>query len=142
MTATIHELSRVAAWLYTTLSGDATLTSLAPGGVFRGLATVGTATPYVVFAYQGGADILSATGYRLGVNSLWIVKAVGPAASTLALQSAADRIEILLMHQSGAVTDARIAACIRQDGVFDDEVVNGALWTNVGGIYRIWAEAI
>lgn len=142
MAATIHELSRVAAWLYSTLSADATLTSLAPGGVFRGLAPVGTATPYVVFSYQGGADMNSMTGYRLGVNSLWMVKAVGPASSTPTLQSAADRIETLLGHKSGTVAGAIIAACIRQDGVFDDEVVNGALWTNVGGIYRIWAEAI
>lgn len=141
MPATINELTRVAEWLYGILSADATLTSLAPGGVFRGVATVGTATPYVVFSYQGGADIVSATGYRLGVNSLWIVKAVGPAASTLTLQSAADRIETLLGHKSGTVTGAIIAACIRQDGVFDDEVVNGALWTNCGGRYRIWAEA-
>lgn len=123
-------------WLYTTLSEDDALLSYAPGGVWRALAPDGTTTPFVIIAFQSGMDVLSMNVVRLMTDVLFQVKVVGPALITSQLFNAADEIDTLLKRASGTVTGGTVLACYRESPLQLDELVNGEVWSNIGGLYR------
>lgn len=129
-------------WLESTLSNDATLKSLAPGGVWRALAPPGTATPFVVFGLQSGSDVVTMNGYRVMDDLLYMVKVAGPASNTSAIAQAAERVDQLIGSPptSGTVTGGAILASYGQTPLFIDEIVNGELWTNAGRLYRLIIE--
>lgn len=133
-------------WLEQTLSADSMLMSSVPGGIWRGLAPAGTATPFLILAHQTGRDITSAMGYRLYVEQLYQVKVVGPATEESTLIAAASRFDALLGGTtagpaSGSVAGAAILSCYRQTTLELDEIVSGELWTNIGGLYALQIEA-
>lgn len=135
----MNEALRVYSWLYSVLHGDATLMALVTG-VFAGAAPEGQIAPYVVYNWQGGADVMVTNGRRTMNNSLYQVKCVGPADTITTLQTACDRLDTLLQRASGTTTGATILFCERERPVALDNTVNGVLWTNVGGLYRIYAQ--
>lgn len=136
----MNETLHVYTWLYNTLHGDATLLTYVTG-VYAGTAPDGAVDPYVVYNWQGGADVMVANGRRVMNNSLYQVKVVGQASTNIAkITSAADRIDTLLQRASGTVSGGTILFCERQYPLIVDNVVNGVLWTNVGGLYRIFAQ--
>lgn len=139
-----HEVVIALSWLNTTLTGDATLSSLAPGGVYRALAEPidnsgnPIATPYVVFGLQSpGNDTLTANAVRLLTNPLYQVKAVGPSSATEAVGLAASEIDDLLKRTAGSVTGGLVSACFREQPLELDELVNGEQFINIGGLYRL-----
>lgn len=139
-------------FIYAMLSADSTLAGLAPGGVWRGLAPPGTATPYVVLVYQAGTDAVTMNGYRMIVDALYQVKAVGPANISETIAAASARLDKLLggppsQPASGAViinavNEGQVLACYRQSPLMLDELVSGELWTSIGGLYRTEIEQI
>ncbi len=141
-----HELDLGYQWLYSTLSGDSTLASLAPGGVWRSLAPPNTTTPYVIFAFQGGTDTTNSRGERLLDELVYQVKAVGPAATTGAIADAAARVDQLIGNPpaSGITINGlgAILASYRETPLAVDELVVGELWCNLGGTYRLLIEQI
>jgi hypothetical protein len=89
--------------IMTALKGDATLTTLAPGGVFRDVApeavvSSALADPTAVFGIvtvQSARDSYVFTG--LAYEEIrYIVKFVSPSTSPLYAQSASDRAEVVL----------------------------------------------
>lgn len=127
-------------FLYSTLSSDNTLTALAPGGVWRSMAPPSTNPPYVILSLQSGVDVLTSQIVRLMTQILYQVKVIGPVAMTAQLFSAAQEIDNLLARTSGTATGGVILACWRESPLQLDELVNGELWTNIGGLYRIQAQ--
>ena len=129
-------------WLYTVLSGDSQLTALAPGGVWRSMAPPETSTPFVIFALQSATDSITMNAFRMLVEGLFQVKAVGPASESTAIANAAARIDALIGSPptSGTVTGGYIAASYRQSALSIDELVNGELWLNQGGMYHLTIE--
>src|SRR5579885_931599 len=109
-----HETALVYSWLYSTLSGDSTLSGYAPGGVWRGMAPPQTATPFVIISLQSGSDVVTMNGYRMIVDVLYQVKAVGPVSNTAGIVSAASRIDDLLKLTTGTVAGGAILSCYRQ----------------------------
>jgi hypothetical protein len=84
-------------YLYSTLSADPTLSGIAVGGVWRGVADAGVATPFVIISLQsGGIDSLTMTAVRLFSNPLYQVKCVGPASITGSIVAGASAIDALL----------------------------------------------
>lgn len=132
-----HEIAMCFQFLYATLSGDSTLSGYAPGGIHRGVAPIGASTPFVVMSLQSTTDTLTANAYRILTKALFQVRATGPASNTAGLANAASRIDALLKLTSGAVTGGLIFSCYRDGAVFTDEIVDGDLWSNVGGMYAI-----
>lgn len=130
-------------WLFTVLSADSALTGFAPGGIRRALAPPGTATPFVIMIYQAGSDIITMNGYRLLVDCLFQVKAIGPASNTAAIASAAARIDNIIGHPpvSGSVAGGYVAASYRQSPIALDTLENGEEWTQFGGLYRLQIES-
>jgi len=138
MTTQVHEAAIALEWLLATLRGDNALTSIATGGVHRAMASLGTVPPYIIVANQAGVDVLTANAVRLMNNSLYQVKAVGPAAMTDTLMSAAAEIDALFKRADGTATGGLILSCYRESPLQLDELrASGEQWSNVGGLYRL-----
>lgn len=90
-------------WLKSVLAADSTLAGYAPGGIWRALAPSGTATPFIVIAFQAGTDVLTMNAIRLFVNPLYQVKMVGPATVSTTLAAGAAEIDLLLARTSGTI---------------------------------------
>lgn len=141
-----HEIALGLQFLYDTFTGDSALMVLAPGGVKRGYAPPETATPYIIIAHQAGGDVTTMNGVRLMDDLLYQAKAVGPADISDQLASAAARIDDLCGGTDAgpasgpivvsSVTVGQMLALYRQSPLFVDELVNGVVWSNVGGLYR------
>lgn len=131
-------------WLQGVLSGDATLSGLAPGGVHRAMAPPNTQPVYVIVAWQAGTDALTLNAYRLLSNLVYQVKAVGPASNTAAIVAAAKQIDVLLGGPtSGSVAGGYISACYRDGSLQIDELrASGEQWSNFGGLYRLQVQAM
>jgi hypothetical protein len=127
-------------WLTGVLTGDALLTSYAPGGVWRALAPNTTAPPFVIMSFQNGSDITNMNEFRLFVEATYQVKVVGPASATPNLVLAASRIDTLLGLANGTVSNGNILACWRVSPLAVDSLVNGELWSDIGGLYRLQIE--
>ena len=128
-------------FLTTTLNADSTLTGLVTGGIWRSSAPVETVPPYVVMNFQAGSDVLTLNGVRIYDSLLFQIKTIGPAVQTTTLLSAANEIDSLLKRTSGVPLTAdglgAILACYRESPVQLDELINGELWMQLGGMYRI-----
>jgi Protein of unknown function (DUF3168) len=126
-------------FLSTTLQGDSTLASLAPGGVWRGTADPTTSTPYVIVSFMSGTDALTATGVRPMSHLRFQVKAVGPASNTSAVANAAAQVDSLLGGNQGlrnqSVTGGFIGTCYRDGMLMVDSLVSGEKWVDIGGFY-------
>lgn len=135
------------ALLYSTLAGDATFTSyLSAGanGIFQVMAPpgAGNATqqpaPYALLILQSGQEILSAVATRLRSDLLYQVKIVGPASASPALHAAYARADALLMPNGQPLRNAGgTLALYRTATLSVGELVNGVLWLNVGGLYKV-----
>lgn len=136
MSTTTHEAVIALEWLFATLSGDATLTALAPGGCFRALAPPNTPTPFVIVGYQSGVDVLTMNAVRLFSQPLYMVKVVGPADITPTIAQGAARVDELLKRSSGTAAGGLILDCYREQPLLVDELVNGTQWVSIGGLYR------
>lgn len=140
------------AFLSATLGSDSTLLGYAPGGVWRAYAPPGTATPYIIMAHQAGHTVTTMNAFRLMVDNLFQVKAVGPASGTSQIASAAARIDQLLggppsLPASGpviinAVQAGQVLSCYQESPLQVDELVNGEAWANIGAMYRMIIEQI
>lgn len=140
----MNEIARGFQWLRAKLTASTALTSAAPGGVWQGVAPSGTVAPYVVYTYQGGADVAGVAGIRIMVSGLFQVVAYAPASQDTALAAAADAIDAALQRQSGAAgVDAFTSACVREQPLALDEVrPDGTQWSRLGGVYRLQVYAL
>lgn len=134
--STTHEAVIALEYLISTLSGDTTLSTLAPGGCFRGLAPPNTVTPFVIVGYQSGVDVLTMNAVRLFSTPLYMVKVVGPADITPTIAQGAARVDELLRRTSGTATGGLVLVCYRESPLLLDELVNGTQWVSIGGLYR------
>lgn len=122
--------------IYSTLSADATLTALAPGGVWRGVAPTGTTGVYVIFNNMGESDVY-ALKQRAFTESDYQVKAIAPGESALPAWQAAERIEALLTDKALVMPAGTLLACRRNSVVSMTETDGGEQYQHAGGIYRL-----
>lgn len=127
-------------WLYSKLTGDATLASLIGARVYSYMAPLGATLPAIIYAYQGGKDVTEVANYRIFNSGLYQVKAVGQGESMVAIAAIAHRIDTVLHRSSGTVSGGAILACVREPGrsaLSYAEYTNGVRYNHLGGIYRI-----
>lgn len=134
----MSELAQAFNYVVTTMQADSALTTAAVGGVWQGFADIGTVPPYALVTQQANADTLTMNAVRLFNSMLLQIKAVGPASNFVALVTIADRIDALF-GRAGYVTltSGGVLSCYRESALVYDEIVNGAAWSNLGGLYRI-----
>ena len=132
------ETGLIARWLYSTLTGDATLAAAVPGGWHRSRAPATAALPFGIIRLQGGFDLNVSGAARVLVEAVYAVYAVG--ANAQALETASARIDALLHQQAAIVTGGRILACVRETPVELSLLENGVARETAGGTYRIHAQ--
>lgn len=125
--------------IYSRLSGDSTLTGLTPGGVWRGVAPVGTTGTWVVFNHVSEDDIYTFRA-RAMVDSIYQIKAISPGESALPAWQAAERIESLLTDQPLTMTSGTLLMLRRQQVISLTEVDGGEQYQHAGGLYAITAQ--
>ena len=139
-----NEVALTLEWLYGTLSGDGTLSGYAPGGVWRAEAPPSTTPPYVIMSYQPSQshDEIVFGGARAYSDLYFEMLAVGPAKVTQTIANAAARIDTLItVATQTSVTGGIIMASYRTQPSEADVIVDGEMWTNIGGIYRVMVKA-
>lgn len=137
----MSELNAADKWIYTALSGDAQLTAIVGPRIYAEQAPQGAALPYVVFNFQGGADLMSVGPYRVWTNALMLVRGIAETASYAgSLATIADRIDAILHAQSGSNVDGVVYAAVRERPFRMPEMGNGRQFRHAGGIYRLWVQ--
>lgn len=137
----MSEIWTAESWLYSKLHGDATLLALVPGGVYTWPVPANISGAFVLYQMQSGMDIRGNGPGRIGVNGLWLVRAVFEALSFGGnLQTAANRIDTLLQAASGTATGGVVWACVREEPFQLVEVADGRQFRHLGGTYRIWVQ--
>lgn len=140
----VHEVIIGYQWLLSTLSNDDALSTWATGGIWRNMAPPGTQPPYVIMAFQGGHDVITANAFRILNDLVFQVKAVGPASMTDVLAAIAARIDELIGSPpaAGTVPGGVVLSSNRESPLALDELVNGSHYSNLGGLYRLQIEQI
>lgn len=133
------ETTRADEWIRSVLVADTTVAG-AVSGVFGDLAPEGATFPYVLFQFQGGADVRGSGPTRIMVSGLWVVRAVAQQSTYLGvLQTVADRVDVLMQATSGAAgSDGQVFSSVREQPFRMTEVLDGGEQVrHLGGIYRL-----
>jgi hypothetical protein len=130
------DLSVAEKWLDDTLSADSAIAGLVGTNVFLVQAPQGSPMPYLIIAYQAGADV-NAIGSRAVAQPVFLVKAVGKHSDLPALRILADRIDALL-QDTKVVTAGYQLRVQRETPVHYPEVNEGVEYRHMGGMYRCW----
>lgn len=125
--------------LYARLSGDATLTTLAPGGVWHNVAPAGTNGVIVVFAHASETDQYT-LAQRAVSQSSYIVKAIAPGESATPAWDAANRIDALLNDANLTLESGRLLSIRRERVTSFTELDGGEQYQHAGGYYIIWTQ--
>lgn len=135
----IETVDIIEPWLYSTLSGDATLNSLVTN-------VVGAITPdiqegfYVTFALSSPRDIRGIGTGRVMVDTIYIVKVIGATTSQDELAPAARRVTELIDGKN-VTTASGSLTCARRSIISYPEVIQGVPYLHLGGLFNIVAHS-
>jgi len=135
----LSEVAQAFQWVNSTMRADSALMAAATGGVFQGMADIGTIPPYASYGKQADRDKLTVNAIRLWASILMQIKMVGPVSNFVALVAGANRIDALFgsVRPTGLPGGGGVLQCYRDGEIALDEIVNGAQWSHLGGLYRI-----
>ncbi len=135
----MSEIAQAFQWVVSTMQADSALVAAAQGGIWQGFADIGVVAPYALVVHQSGTDVLTLQAVRLWSSLLLQLKAVGPTASYAALVVIADRIDALFKDRRsvGLSGSGGVLSCYRDGALSYSELINGAAWGHLGGLYRI-----
>ena len=122
--------------LYARLTGDATLASLAPGGVWRGTVPETVAGTFVTISNVSGIDDYT-FGVRATTTWSYLVKAVTPGESTISALDAAARVDALLSDYALTMTTGRVLSIRRDQTIALTETAQGETFQHAGAYYQI-----
>lgn len=135
-------VSAIDAAVIAKLANDATLTSLAPGGIYRDTAPQGVQTPFVIVSQLDHNDEYS-VGSAAYETVSYLIKAVHQSTSGTTAQSVADRIQTLLQGAALTITGYRLLLIQREGSLAYTEVDDGSdrRYQHRGGTYFLMVEA-
>jgi hypothetical protein len=127
-------------FLTSRLTGDSTLMALITG-VWSDVAPKEATEPFVVFSFQSGPDVLTATGDRILTSCTYLIKVTGREVPYSALRPAVQRVDTLLHKQVNVVgTNGIVLSCLREQAYRAPEVISGITYRHLGGFYRVLAQ--
>jgi hypothetical protein len=134
----VSELAQALQWAESTMQADSALMAVAVGNIWLSFAPIGTAPPFVIMSQQAASDVLTVNAVRLWTDILIQFKMIGPATSYGALITGADRIDALFksVRDVGLGTGG-VLCCYREQIISYSELINGAAWHHLGGLYHI-----
>ena len=125
--------------LYAALSGDSTLAGLAPGGVWRDNAPIGTTGTFVVYQQVSGIDDYTLK-IRATTSYTYMVKAVAAGESSAPALDAAERIDAVLTDQPLTLSAGSVLAIRRDTHIIYAENDGGERYHHAGGHFRIMTQ--
>lgn len=122
------------------------LNPLTPGGAHHKVAPEDTTiTPVIVYDNASGTDLMTVGAYRVWNDGLYTVKVCGPGSQAEAIYTLAATVDTTLHRQGGVIVangGVLMLSCTREDTIdLPEEIPNGGLWLQVGGIYRMYNQA-
>lgn len=144
----IDELSIIDNWLYTTLTGDETLTGLVGTRVFDSLIPKQDdgepqPMPYIVFNLQApGNDVIAVGNYRIYSHALYTVRAVNVGSGYGVVRSIVAGIDAALHNQRTTTEYGIVLNCHRERPLKlpPEQGAGEIIYWSAGGIYRIMAK--
>ena len=127
-------------WLYSVLAADSQLAAIVGTRIYAYVAPQGATMPFVVYQNQAGRDVRGVGPLRLMANLLYVVKVVAQTNSFATLETAANRIDVVLQAASGTNVRGTVIACVREQPFSLVESTNEGQFRHLGGIYRLWAK--
>lgn len=124
--------------LYAKLSGDSTLSALAPSGVWRDTAPEGTTGVFVIVAQTAAADAYTLSK-RAWTAYKYDVQAIGPGESAAGVLDAAAQIDTVLNDATWSVTGGSVLVSRRVNAFTYVELDSGERYQHAGGTYLIEA---
>jgi hypothetical protein len=125
-------------WIIATQKADTALTAKAVGSCWQEFAPMGTLAPYTLTVEQANTDVLTMNAYRVFASLLLQIKAVGPSANFDDLTIIANRIDALFGRVKNIpLSPGYMLSSYRESEISNGELVNGASWSNLGGLYRV-----
>lgn len=122
--------------IFTRLNADAQLSTLAPGGVWRGVAPESASGTVVVFSQVSSQDTY-ALAERAYSDFTYQIKAITPGTSAVPAWDASERVEALLTDAPLTLPEGALMACRRQTVISATETDGGEQYQHAGGLYRI-----
>jgi hypothetical protein len=131
------------------MQADSALMSIAVGGVWLSYAPIGTVPPFAIMSQQAATDALTLNAVRLWTDILLQLKMIGPASGIAganygALVAGADRIDVLFksVRSVGLGGTGGVLYCYREQIISYSELINGAAWHHLGGLYHISLQGV
>lgn len=138
MSTGIETVDLVEPWLYSTLHGDATLSTLVGGRVVGTLVPLGSLElPYALFSFTSSRDVTSVDGTVIDTISLYTIKAVTASAGWTEAKAIAKRIHLLIHGKAVTLSPSGSLTCVRDRIISYPEEVAGQQYRHLGAIYRI-----
>ena len=140
----MSETAQALQWCESTMQADSALMAIAVGGVWFAYAPIGTVPPFAMMNQQVATDVLTMNAVRLFVDILLQIKMIGPATNYAALVAGADRIDALFksVRDVGLGGTSGVLSCNREQIISYSELINGAAWHHLGGLYHIRLQGV
>jgi hypothetical protein len=122
------------------LQGDATLASLAPGGVYRDVAPENVPDPFVIVGLQAHRDVYEQASAPAYEEPIYLVKAVAKDTDGAGAKSAAARIHALLHGATLTISGFTPMDCKRIERIAFTERDGPVYWQHNGGLYQVEAD--
>jgi len=127
-------------FIYSTLSSDATITSLVSNRIFKGYAPQGTTTPSIVFQNQApNRDVRAIGAIRIMTNGLYLIKAV-TTVNEASLEPILNRIDELFDAITNIEPDITIVSCVREQDYELIESRDSIMYRHRGIFFQIQAQ--
>lgn len=122
------------------LRADATLDTLAPGGVYLDMAPPAVSEPFVLVTLQAHEDTHEQSGQSAFETGYVLVKAVGQATTRSAVKSAAARIHAVLNGATLTISGGTSVDVKRDSRIAYVEADGPVRWQHSGGLYAVMAD--
>lgn len=138
------EISVAEQWMYTVLSGDATLMGLVTDIYFH-RAPVEAELPFILVTYHMGNDVKGLGFNVIAAAVEYAVRAITDQNSLAPIEPAAARIQVLLHGASGTVTGGTVLSCYRERPFLlveetDNRTEGAVAIRHLGAIYQVMAQ--
>jgi hypothetical protein len=129
-------------WIHAQLAASTALTTLVSGRIYDTVVpdlVPPAALPYVVYQFQGGADLMTNGAARVWQSGIYLVRGVArfPYAN---LDAIAQTIDVALHALAGSVAAGTVYACVREQPFELDETTEGVQYRHLGGLYRAFSK--
>lgn len=133
----MNEINIAESWIYTTLSGNATIAGTVGDRIFVDVAPQDAAFPLIVFALQSSFDVQGNGTHRTKTRPLYSIRFVTRGDPTPAVRSAADALDDLIGRAVHVLHAGAYISGRREQLYRISNTDSGIKYVQLGGLYRL-----